>query len=418
MNPKHVRIVTRHRSDCAHKSEGASCKTCGCLRSLLIYHPEDRSQERQKTGAESWADAEAEREKYLKSHDPDYHELEVRRLADKENPNKRVLIETAIVSYINHLRSDKKKEGTIVNVQTLFGYADPASTKILRSGKYLKWLHGQVVQEKYLDEVTPEGIDAFVASWKLGDTTENAYRQRVRSFFKFCVEREWLERNPARSLRKIKIKLGNRTTAFTEEQFADILKAIDVYVPGGRHGIVEKDWKARLRAYVSLLWHSGADLVDATQFRQSNLKGNVFTYRRQKTGVQTWGILFPPDVSQMLRAVPDQYGQVGSDMPFRTSCVALHEDCRNWRRRLKNVFDRAGILSVETDVNEARDPHPKMMRDSFALNRLNSGVDILNVSKMLGHKSVKTSIDYYLPKMKSRDDAHLAMLRKAAGAQG
>jgi site-specific recombinase XerD len=43
-----------------------------------------------------------------------------------------------------------------------------------------------------------------------------------------------------------------------------------------------------------------------------------------------------------------------------------------------------------------------MFRDTFAIETLNSGAPIEQVSMLLGHKNIKTTQDSYLPWVKSR----------------
>jgi site-specific recombinase XerD len=408
MRDEHVTIISRHSAKCPDRSKGEKFLDCSCKKSLRVWSPEEQLQFRVPTRERSKSEAEKYRRQYLNRHDPE-HARDLARLdqydadeATKGGP-KRIPIDDAVVAYINNLRKDKKAHGTIKGMESFWGYADPISTKVLRHGKFLKWIHGMAfVQPKYLDEITPEMLDSFIATWTVGDTTENRMRVQLKSFFKFCtLDRDWLEKNPARRIKLIKVRRGNRTTAFTPEQVAAIFAAVDEYHPASE--------RERLRAYVHLLRYSGMDLIDATQFKPSNLVGRILTYRRQKTGEMTWAIELPVHVADMLRALP-------GPMPFRTASFSITCDCRNWRLRLKRLFKLAGIASVTTDVREDRAPHAKMMRDTFASESLNAGIDIRNVQHMLGHMNLATTARYYLPHTEADKAAHLAMLRKAAGA--
>jgi integrase len=414
MKPEHVKLVVRHSSTCPHKAEGITYEYCQCRKSLLIYHEEDHSQERMATKERVWSKAVEFRQAYLNRNDPalqrELAELDERRAEDElkgKAKDDRVTIDRAVAAYINNMRSARRAHGTIVNAQSLLGYVDPKSSEIVRSGKFKKWLSGLIIKPKYLTDLTPDWIDQFVATWSVGDTTENGQRQRIRAFFKFCIKRRWLERNPADALERVKIKRGNRTVAFSSEEYRRILKACKIYDPRIPSDM-QQAWKLQLTTFTKLLRHSGMDLVDACQFETQMLDRDVLVYRRQKTGIQSWPILLPSDLVIDLNAVCESSG---SPTPFRTTTLPLKEDCRKWRWKLQQVFKSAGITSVKTDVG-MRPPHPKQFRDTFAIENLNSGVPLSNVSKMFGHKNTKMTEDYYLPKSKSTNTAHVAILRK------
>jgi len=64
-------------------------------------------------------------------------------------------------------------------------------------------------------------------------------------------------------------------------------------------------------------------------------------------------------------------------------------------RAMANAGDAAGVPNV----------HAHRFRNSFAVNALNNGARIEDVSKWLGHSSVRTTEQFYLPWVKSRQDA-------------
>jgi integrase len=415
-----VQIVVRHKHDCPHKSEGQKYEYCVCRKSLLVYDPFDHSQNRIKTGERDWNKAKKFMREYLNRHDPDtekdINELDQFRAeaVAKGNPD-RVTIEFAIVQYVNKKRLDKRRPGTIENVESFLGFTDPKSSKVLKPGKLVKWLNALIVPVKYLSDLTPAWIEHFVSSWTLSDRTENAQRALLQSFLHFCIRRKFIESNPAEGLGYIKEREGNRTAAFDPDQIEAIFSACAAYNPEVPEQ--EKEiWRHRLLVYIKLMRFSGADLADVTQFKQSQLDGDVFQYRRQKTGRQTWPIVLPADLAAELRSVPDGCGLTGSTMPFRSTGLTLKEDCSKWRWRIQRVFTLAGIGMVQTDIGP-RLAHPKMMRDTFAIEALNDGVPSLNVAIQLGHKNQRMLEKYYLPKCKRRDEGHIAMLRKVMAAK-
>jgi hypothetical protein len=49
--------------------------------------------------------------------------------------------------------------------------------------------------------LTPDDMGRVSEGWKLRPSTPRKKLERLRSFFKFCVERKWIETNPTSELR-------------------------------------------------------------------------------------------------------------------------------------------------------------------------------------------------------------------------
>jgi integrase len=88
-------------------------------------------------------------------------------------------------------------------------------------------------------------------------------------------------------------------------------------------------------------------------------------------------------------------------------------DTARWHRRVTKVFDLAGIKKVRTELGRMRDPHPHMLRDTFAVWHLRHGARLHTVSKMLGHAKTTTTEQSYLPWVKELDEAHIADARRS-----
>lgn len=80
-----------------------------------------------------------------------------------------------------------------------------------------------------LDQFTSADIDLFYASWALGARAKGKRLGTLRSFFRFCMNREWLSKNPVTA--DLKPPLGaNRATnkvPFTDDELQNIIRACD-----------------------------------------------------------------------------------------------------------------------------------------------------------------------------------------------
>ena len=112
-----------------------------------------------------------------------------------------------------------------------------------------------------LRSITVDDLAELRESWEMAPISAKNKIERLRSFFKFCLEREWVERNPAKLLKPPKI---NEITPkpYEPNELEKILKAIDKFPNRGVH--VEEN-RERVRAFVSVLRWTGMRIGDAVQ---------------------------------------------------------------------------------------------------------------------------------------------------------
>jgi integrase len=122
------------------------------------------------------------------------------------------------------------------------------------------------------------------------------------------------------------------------------------------------------------------------------LKGNRLVLFQAKTG-EPVSILLDQTVADALRAVAPL--NRNKQYFFWTGESTIQAAVSVWRKRIADVFDRAGIVNG----------HPHRFRDTFAVGLLEKGNTIETVSTLLGHTSIKITQDHYNPWVKSRQDA-------------
>jgi integrase/recombinase XerD len=101
--------------------------------------------------------------------------------------------------------------------------------------------------------------------------------------------------------------------------------------------------------------------------------------------------LIPPDVAQELFKITNgnpQYVFWNNKGGSKRSTVT------KWHKDLHRVFVKAGM----------RNGHPHQLRHRFAADMLSKGMPLEEVSKLPGHKAVKTTEKYYAKWVKSRQD--------------
>jgi len=227
-----------------------------------------------------------------------------------------------------------------------------------------------------LDRITVDLLRQFRESLPHQLSTQKKKIESLRTFFAFCIDSDWLEKNPAK---KVKVKnVGlNPTMPFSEDEIKRLLDACATFRGNG----------ARLHALIGLLVHSGLRIGDAAALERSRVKnGRVFLYTA-KTGTPVMCPL-PKHLIQEMEALP------GEKYFFWNGQCKL--------TTLLGKYYRAFLaLSVQAQVPK---PHFHRFRDSFAVSLLERGVSIENVSVLLGHSSVAVTNKHYAPWVKRRQE--------------
>jgi site-specific recombinase XerD len=231
----------------------------------------------------------------------------------------------------------------------------------------------------------------------LGHGTRKKFITRLRTFFAFCIESEWIRRNTAK-------QLGKGVAAATEEdddgdgakvglelfEYERVLAALATYPDN-------VDTK-RLRAIVELMRWCGLRISDAEKFSRSELVRNSTDTGWNASFIQ-WKLRKYRERARCIVAVPDHVAEMLLALPFMTEEGARKfwfrpEGIRNpihyWSERMAKLFADAQAVKAFTHHTT-----PHTLRHTFAIQSLDIGVDIRGVSKMLGHFSLATTINHY-----------------------
>jgi integrase/recombinase XerD len=245
----------------------------------------------------------------------------------------------------------------------------------------------------YLNQLSTGVLREWRGGWTEGPLTSLKKLERVKSFLKFCVENGWLPKNPAAPLRPPMIE-SSPTLPFTVEEFTRVLEATSQYAPKLPH-------RERMLAFVLILRWSGLRISDAMKLRREHIdeEGRLFLYTA-KTGTPV-KIPLPPEVIQSVGVLP--WHDSGYLFWDQQSSERLDTATGNMRDSLGRLFKLANIQSG----------HAHRFRDTFAVELLQSGVSLEDVSILLGHRSIKVTERHYSPWVKARQDRLEEEVRKA-----
>jgi integrase/recombinase XerD len=274
---------------------------------------------------------------------------------------------------------------------TALATASKLSSETLRKYKHLfAQLEAYATDKglRFVDEFDLQVTTDFRLSWTDGALSTAKKLERLRSIMKLAVEREWLSKNFAAMLKAPKVK-QSPTLPFTNDEMKKIVKAA-------------RD-NQRVYTFILAMRSSGLRISDVTKLAVSSLdKNNRLKLYQAKTGEYV-SILLDQTVADALRAVVPL--NRNKDYFFWTGESKLPAAVSNWRKRIADVFTDAGIVNG----------HTHRFRDTFAVALLEKGATIENVSRLLGHTSIKITERHYSPWVQSRQDALDAALVGANG---
>jgi site-specific recombinase XerD len=248
--------------------------------------------------------------------------------------------------------------------------------------------HGLV----FLRQLDVDQLRDFRSTWKLNARTTAKTLERLRSFFKFCLDSDWIEKNPAKSIEAGKVEDAD-VLPFSDEEVEKILAACDTFNGNGE----------RIRALTVLMLASGLRIGDASTISRDRFvkvgSDWKLTLRTAKTGVNVY-VPLQKEVAQAIDALPGKH-------PFWPG-KSTAENCSSvWQEAYRKLFKHAGI-----------EGHPHRFRHTFAKNLLVNEVPLATVSLLLGHKRLAITEKHYARFVPERQALVETQIRKTGRRTG
>lgn len=360
-------LYIRHRKQCPHKSD-RNYRRCGCP----VWF--QRNRKRWSAETTDWAEA-------------------LQKATAIENGEKSVApsaitVEAAVDLYL------KKRSGC--REASKAPYKD---RWLLRDGsKRQQSLIAWAKEHNFikLRSITAAALDQWRDTWvfRPSSFSQKVHCGVIAAFFEWAVTFEYLSRNPFDKLDKIHVK-EIPTLPLEPEQVTALLAHTDAC---GKHS-------ATMGVLILLMRWSGLAVRDAGCLQRNALgtDNRLRTYR-QKSGEFVY-VKLPSFVADALR------NQTCSDPkyffwdPKRRSGKS---QAQKFDLRFQAIFKAAGIAPCGAH----------RLRDTSAVENLNAGMALEEVSKLLGHSSTKTTERHYLPWVKSRQAKLDAAVDRSLAAQG
>ena len=372
-----ITVFVRHSEGCKYAGDEFS-RRCNCRKHFRWT--QNGTQYRRKAGTRSWEEAEETK-----------RQLQDQLAGRAPEPNAEESVRT-VVDAISLFITDKQVQGVSDGVVARYKS---------ELGRFQLYCEKESVFT--VPRITRELLTGYAATWEHyypSSTTRASVRERLRSFLRYCFECRWLDRIPA--VPKVEVD-EPPTLPLTDAEYARLLSTIDSVRPlrfdaKGETHLLGPETKKRLRALVQLMRWSGLAIQDAVKLRRADIVHDKAKglYRivtsRQKTGTHV-SVPIPVDVAKELLSAPSPDGE----HIFWTGKSTGRSAPSMWGSRyMRSLFETAGLRSGHMVSHR--------LRDTFAVDLLQKGVPMEEVSKLLGHTSIKTTEKHYAKWVKSRQD--------------
>jgi len=240
----------------------------------------------------------------------------------------------------------------------------------------------------YREQITLEELMDFRDSWPTGPRATINNINRLRRFYKFCGKFKWVDDNLAK---KMDCPEGEEIQAepWEPEEFNTIIEVAETISLDKQQAATNGE----LAVFILVMRHTGLRISDTSLLTPDRvLPDGVIRLRmekkkKNKKGVNSWVTTWlPPEVYDRLVRLPLKQGKYffchGSTRTETTTDL--------WRRRINAVLSAAGL---RTEEDKGQSSH--RFRHTFAVELLKDSESMENVSKLLGHKNIRTTENTY-----------------------
>ncbi|WP_313216508.1 site-specific tyrosine recombinase XerD [Soonwooa sp.] len=231
-------------------------------------------------------------------------------------------------------------------------------------------------------EISFENLQEFIyqlSKKKISERSQARWISSIKAFFKYLVEDEVREDNPATLLEGPKLGLYLPDTLSIED-IERILKCIDL----------SNDLGQRNRCILEVLYACGLRVSELIDLRISNINFKEHYLKVEGKGGKVRLVPLAEYTSEIILSYINDTRAKGKINKKHEDILFLNSRGANMSRVIvfliiKELTDRAGI-------NKNISPHT--FRHSFATHLLQNGADLRYIQEMLGHSSITTTEIY------------------------
>jgi len=253
-------------------------------------------------------------------------------------------------------------------------------------GRFATYCEGRGVA--LMSGLTVGLIEAFKVEGlpKLADTTKGITTAKLRCFLREAFRLEWIKKHLAEQVRPHRA-VYEKKQPYTDGEI-DLILAEAEKLNGGRTGYASAPGTFKL--LLRLMLETGLRVSDAVRFDPTALrKGEflwVYPYTQQKRKRTAKPETTDAYLTDQLKTEIDNCRWLSPKRPFW-----FGSDNSVYRMEYQ-VYDRMQTIGERCGVADCR---PHRLRDTFAVRALLRQIPIGDVSRLMGHSSVKITELYY-----------------------
>lgn len=257
---------------------------------------------------------------------------------------------------------------------------------------FSQFLHAQFAVEQ-VDQIHPSMIRTWMAAFAVQKITPRTINRKIstlKSFFKYCLVREWITVSPAKTIQVLKTK--KRLPTYIESDQMEQLLRPDHF---------SDDLDGRMEYLtVNLLYQTGMRVSELV-----NLKSTQIDFARSQIKVLGKGNkerVIP--ISEMLAKIIRHFmDEAGQQFPAESGSFLLinGRGKHPGARQLYSIVKK--YLSLITTADK-KSPH--VLRHSFATHLTSNGAELNAVKELLGHSSLAATQVYTHNSIERLRDIH------------
>jgi integrase len=248
----------------------------------------------------------------------------------------------------------------------------------------------------YIRDMTVDHLETFKTAGlpkDMAGTTRSTTDAKIRCFLRAAFRRGWIKEFLVERVTTVRA-VYEQKEPYTDDEVKTILDQA-LLINGGTHGYAKHPKTFRL--LLELMLETGLRVGDAVSFDPASLdRGDslwIYTYRPQKQKRTEKPKLLEAYITDAMKQKIDGCEWLSKRGPFwygdgtdpSPLAQAVYE-------RMQGIGERAGVA----------DCRPHRLRDTFAVQSLLDGMQLEDVSRLLGHSSVKVTETYYAKWISSR----------------
>jgi len=275
-------------------------------------------------------------------------------------------LDKKIDQFLEYLKHEKH-----ASLHTIEGYGRDLTQLASYLNKYGIELRGadNIILRSFLAELYEKGIKKSTAARKLAS---------IRSFFQFCIRKNWLKDNPAKVLTTPK-QDKSVPSFLSEEQMALFLD-----LPRSERVLDLRD-----RAILEFLYATGLRVSELVGIDPEDINFKELLVRVKGKGKKERIVPFGKSAERSLRAYLIKREKINKGKISSKAVFLNFKGGRLSTRSIERIVDK---YIRHTAVKRKISPHS--LRHSFASHLLSRGADLRVIQELLGHESLATTQKY------------------------